>query len=476
MTSNKIIEKREVREYFNGTGFERWNKIYSKSDEINTVQKNIRKGHQKTVDDVVTYIKNYPELTKKSYCDAGCGVGSLSIPLLRLGIKELQVSDISSEMIKETKKRINELALNQGKIKYEVCDLEKLKGLFDVVVCLDVFIHYPQPVAEEMVQHLCDLSNEKLIVSFAPYTPVLAVLKNIGKLFPKVGKDTTSAIVKTTTTKTTEGAVKTAGKFGFKGLLKKIAAPFKGKGGFIGSFLIDYLIFGEDLDKALAGAAGFVAGAKIGAKIGAAIGAFVGGIGAVPGAFIGGLIGGFLGPDIFKGIYSGIKRLFGFKVDKDKDPSVEGGEGVELDMGTGIESTEGEVFGMSKGGKVPGPRINRDIIPAMLTPGEFVMTKETTDRIGASFFQALNKGGMVDKGITPINKTEANSVVEKVSSLEEGAPDIINFPVAGGGGNGGADTTSDGSGGEGTNNVPNIGFNDDNIHTLYATSLYGANA
>ena len=49
MTSNKIIEKSEVREYFNGTGFDRWNKIYSKSDEINTVQKNIRKGHQKTV-------------------------------------------------------------------------------------------------------------------------------------------------------------------------------------------------------------------------------------------------------------------------------------------------------------------------------------------------------------------------------------------------------------------------------------------
>ena len=296
----------------------------------------------------------------------------------------------------------------------------------------------------------------------------------IGKLFPKVGEKTTSAIVKTTTKKTTEGAVKTAGKFGFKGLLKKIAAPFKGKGGFIGSFLIDYLIFGEDLDKALAGAAGFVAGAKIGAKIGAAIGAFVGGIGAVPGGIIGGIIGGFLGPDIFKGIYSGIKRLFGFKVNKDEE--VEGGENVDLDLDAGIVSTEGEVFGMRRGGKVPGPRINRDVVPAMLTPGEFVMTKETTDRIGASFFEALNKGGMVDKSITPINKTEVNSVVDKVSSLDEGAPDIINFPVSGEGGNGGADTTSDGSGGEGTNNVPNIGFNDDNIHTLYATSLYGANA
>ena len=297
----------------------------------------------------------------------------------------------------------------------------------------------------------------------------------VGKLFPKIGKNTTSAIVKTTTKKTTEGAVKTAGKFGFKGLLKKIAAPFKGKGGFIGSFLIDYLIFGEDLDKALAGAAGFVAGAKIGAKIGAAIGAFVGGIGAVPGGIIGGIIGGFLGPDIFKGIYSGIKRLFGFKVNKDEE-GVQGGENVDLDVGAGIESTEGEVFGMRRGGKVPGPRINRDVVPAMLTPGEFIMTRETTDRIGASFFEALNKGGMVDKSITPVNKMEANNVAEKVSSLEEGAPDIINFPVSGEGGNGGADTSSDGSGGEGTNNVPNIGFNDDNIHTLLSTSLYGANA
>ena len=293
----------------------------------------------------------------------------------------------------------------------------------------------------------------------------------IGKLLGVAGKEVTETVIEEGAKKT----VKTGAKLGFKGLLKKIAAPFKGKGGFIGSFLIDYLIFGEDLDKALAGAAGFVAGAKIGAKIGAAIGAFVGGIGAGPGALIGGIIGGFLGPDVFKGIYSGIKRLFGFKVDKDEG-GVEGGENVELDVGTGIESTEGEVFGMRRGGKVPGPRINRDVVPAMLTPGEFVMTKETTDRIGASFFEALNKGGMVDKSITPINKTEVNSVVDKVSSLEEGAPDIINFPVSGEGGNGGADTSSDGSGGEGTNNVPNIGFNDDNIHTLLSTSLYGANA
>ena len=119
---------------------------------------------QKTVDDVVLYIKNYPDLTSKTFCDAGCGVGSLTIPLLRLGIKDLQVSDISCEMIKETKKRINELGLRQRKIKFLTSDLEQLKGLFDVVICLDVFIHYPQPVAEEMVRHLCDLSKELSLI------------------------------------------------------------------------------------------------------------------------------------------------------------------------------------------------------------------------------------------------------------------------------------------------------------------------
>ncbi len=221
MTSKKILEKSEVREYFNGTGFDRWNKIYSKSDEINTVQKNIRKGHQKTVDDVITYIKHYPELTKKSFCDAGCGVGSLAIPLLRLGIQDLQLSDISSEMIKETKKRINELGLNKRKIKFATCDLEQLSGLFDVVICLDVFIHYPQPVAEEMVKHLCDLSKEKLIVSFAPYTPVLAILKNIGKLFPGPSKTTRAYTLRE------KGIIKAANEKGFSVVRNKLnQAPF----------------------------------------------------------------------------------------------------------------------------------------------------------------------------------------------------------------------------------------------------------
>ena len=293
------------------------------------------------------------------------------------------------------------------------------------------------------------------------------------KFFPEVGKTGTKTATKTATKTVvkegTKNVLKSVGGKGFMGLIRKLALPLKGKGGAIGSFLIDYLIFGEDLDRAIAGAVGFFAGAKAGAAIGAAIGALFGGVGAGPGALIGGFVGGFIGGEAMKSLLGGIKRLFGFKTERDPN------EELSFDDGS-LQRVEEEdvVVGMKRGGIVRGPRINKDIVPALLTPGEFIMTRETTDRIGASFFEALNKGGMVDKSITPVNKMDANNVAEKVSSLDEGAPEIVTFPMAGQGG--GADATSDGSGGESTNNVPNIGFNDNNIHTLYASSMYGANA
>ena len=221
MQSDKNLEKIEVKDYFNGKGFDRWRRIYSKSDDVNTVQKNIRIGHQKTVDDVIEWVTRYSENDRSSFCDAGCGVGSLTVPLLKLGVRELQASDISNEMIKETKRRIKEEGLSLKKTKFQVCDLEKLEGSYDYVICLDVFIHYPQNVAEEMVKHLCDLSKSKLIVSFAPYTPLLAILKNIGKLFPGPSKTTRAYTLKE------YGIINAAKTKGFVVVQKKLnQAPF----------------------------------------------------------------------------------------------------------------------------------------------------------------------------------------------------------------------------------------------------------
>ena len=214
-------EKAEVTEYFNGTGFDRWNRIYSESDDVNKVQKNIRIGHQKTVDDVISWLKEYDNIKDKSFCDAGCGVGSLSIPLAKLGAKSIHLSDISEAMINETKSRAKEEGLDFNKLNFRTSDLENLKGSFNTVICLDVFIHYPQQEAEAMVKHLCELSDERLIVSFAPYTPLLALLKGIGQLFPGPSKTTRAYTLREA------GIIEAAKQSGFKVVKSKLnQAPF----------------------------------------------------------------------------------------------------------------------------------------------------------------------------------------------------------------------------------------------------------
>ena len=188
--ADKQAEKQEVKGYFETTGFDRWNRIYSESTDVNRVQRNIRIGHQKTVDNVLAWLKEQGNLAGRSFCDAGCGVGSLTLPLAQAGAGSIAASDLSEAMVQEAARRAAEAGIAPGRIHFQASDLESVSGRYDTVVCLDVFIHYPQQPAEEMVRHLAGLAEQHLIVSFAPYTPVLAALKKIGQLFPGPSKTT----------------------------------------------------------------------------------------------------------------------------------------------------------------------------------------------------------------------------------------------------------------------------------------------
>jgi magnesium-protoporphyrin O-methyltransferase len=217
----KTAEKEEVRTYFESTGFERWNRIYSDSAEVNNVQRNIRLGHQKTVDAVLAWLTEQGDLESRSFCDAGCGVGSLSLPLARLGAGSVLASDLSQAMVEEAQRRASEEGLASDRLHFAVSDLENLSGRFDTVICLDVFIHYPQAAAEEMVRHLAGLAERRLIVSFAPYTPLLALLKGIGQLFPGPSKTTRAYQLKE------EGIVAAAATAGFQPVHRSLnQAPF----------------------------------------------------------------------------------------------------------------------------------------------------------------------------------------------------------------------------------------------------------
>ena len=48
----------------------------------------------------------------------------------------------------------------------------------------------------------------------------------------------------------------------------------------------------------------------------------------------------------------------------------------------------------NKGGEVPGPNVDADVVNARLTPGEYVIRKDVVDALGSDFFDSLNKLGM----------------------------------------------------------------------------------
>ncbi|MDJ0703844.1 MAG: magnesium protoporphyrin IX methyltransferase [Leptolyngbyaceae cyanobacterium MO_188.B28] len=184
-----IDDKTVVREYFNATGFDRWRRIYGESDDVNKVQLDIRKGHQQTVDTVMNWLTAEGGLGGLSICDAGCGVGSLSIPLAQAGAK-IYASDISEKMVGEAKERAQSILAPEQLPIFEVKDLEGLEGNFHSVVCLDVLIHYPQEKAAAMIGHLSSLADSRLILSFAPKTLAYTLLKKIGDFFPGPSKAT----------------------------------------------------------------------------------------------------------------------------------------------------------------------------------------------------------------------------------------------------------------------------------------------
>ncbi len=184
-----VDDKVVVKEYFNATGFDRWRRIYG-DGEVNKVQLDIRSGHQQTIDTVLSWLHADGNLAGLSICDAGCGVGSLSIPLAQAGAL-VTASDISEKMVGEAQARSKViLGSSASNLTFAVQDLEALSGQYHTVICLDVLIHYPQDKAAEMIAHLASLAQSRLILSFAPKTLALTVLKKIGDFFPGPSKAT----------------------------------------------------------------------------------------------------------------------------------------------------------------------------------------------------------------------------------------------------------------------------------------------
>jgi uncharacterized membrane protein len=139
-------------------------------------------------------------------------------------------------------------------------------------------------------------------------------------------------------------------------------------------------------------------------------------------------------------IANAIKSLFGFTKDTTRD--AEKGEKeankVQKDSGQGADDvTEAPEpgtqapIGMNQGGQVPGSG-NKDTVPAMLTPGEFVMSKDAVNQWGMDTLSGMNAAaggkntgsplaGFSEGG--PVMNKETDRLAKRIDPLITGEPE-----------------------------------------------------
>ncbi|ABU57632.1 magnesium protoporphyrin IX methyltransferase [Roseiflexus castenholzii] len=184
--------KNTLRDYFDRDGFRRWSAIYGDA-EVSRIRRTIRVGHARMLARAETWLLEWIGATGRapsslSALDAGCGTGLFSIMLAQHGINVTAV-DIAPQMVAAAAERAQTAGVAQ-RITFTAGDIEDVAGVFDVVACFDVLIHYPQPAFDQLLRHLAQRARGMLLFTYAPYEPFLAAMHWIGGFFPRAHRRT----------------------------------------------------------------------------------------------------------------------------------------------------------------------------------------------------------------------------------------------------------------------------------------------
>ena len=174
--------KSQLRDYFDGVGFERWSAIYGQAN-LSRIRQTVREGHTTMLAQVETWLNVYSLPKDAHILDAGCGIGLLSVALAQRGFRVTSV-DIAPHMVDATKVRAGQAGV-LDQMEFLVGDLEAVSETFDAIVCLDVLVHYPQPLFEHMATGLANRTRGPLLITYAPYNRLLATMHWMARFFPK---------------------------------------------------------------------------------------------------------------------------------------------------------------------------------------------------------------------------------------------------------------------------------------------------
>ncbi|MEJ2576317.1 MAG: magnesium protoporphyrin IX methyltransferase [Gammaproteobacteria bacterium] len=182
MTTLTYKQRRtEIETYFDRTAAEAWSRLTSNAP-VGRIRQTVRAGRERMRNTLLDWLPL--DLSGRRLLDAGCGTGALAVEAARRGAQVVAV-DLSPTLIALARERVPE-DVPVARIDYQVGDMwDPDLGQFDHVVAMDSLIHYRAADAVRTLAGLASLTERSVIFTFAPRTPLLALMHAVGRWFPR---------------------------------------------------------------------------------------------------------------------------------------------------------------------------------------------------------------------------------------------------------------------------------------------------
>ena len=175
--------REQIEHYFDRTAAKAW-EVLTSNAPVGRIRRTVREGRDQMRATLLSWLPQ--DMRGMRLLDAGCGTGALATEAMRRGAQVVAI-DLSPTLVQLARERsVNEFQNGLGSIEFLAGDmLDPAMGHFDYVVAMDSLIHYDTDDIVKAIHGLTQRTRKAVIFTFAPRTPMLAVMHRIGRLFPR---------------------------------------------------------------------------------------------------------------------------------------------------------------------------------------------------------------------------------------------------------------------------------------------------
>lgn len=171
----------ELETYFDRTAADAWARLTSTAP-VGRIRATVRAGRDRMRSLLLDALPL--DLRGRRILDAGCGTGALAVEAARRGATVVAI-DLSPTLVGLAQDRRPAIP-GAGSVEFRVGDMTDAGlGRFDHVVAMDSLIHYKATDVVPVLAGFAARTRLSLVFTFAPRTPLLALMHAAGRFFPR---------------------------------------------------------------------------------------------------------------------------------------------------------------------------------------------------------------------------------------------------------------------------------------------------